>query len=151
MKQNIILTVTALFSIITTFGQRPNIELTFTAIDDSSYVQLDSIKVVNRTQGGDTVLYWPDTVLSIYYVGTYESLLVDNPFQVFQNYPNPVANQTTISLYVPEKDKVSIMVTDILGRMFVKSERVLDKGKHTFRFIPGNGNLYYFASTWQGQ
>jgi uncharacterized protein (TIGR02145 family) len=126
-------------------------ELTFTAENNGVYVQLDSIKVMNRTQGGDTVLYWPDTVLSIYYVGIPEVSKGENSFQVFQNYPNPVADQTTVSLYVPEKDKVSITLTDILGRIIVKSERVLDKGKHSFRFTPGSSSLYFFTARWQGQ
>jgi hypothetical protein len=126
-------------------------ELTFTAVDSAAYIQLDSIKIMNRTQGVDTALYWPDTALSIYYVGMPEISDENNTFQVFQNYPNPVADQTTVSLYIPDKDKVSITVTDILGRMIVKSERVLDKGKHSFQFTPGNGNLYFFTAHWQGQ
>jgi uncharacterized protein (TIGR02145 family) len=143
----------AFFTILTLglFSQRPVMELTFTAFDRAANVQLDSIKVMNRTQGGDTVLYWPDTVLSIYYVSIPEIISGDNAFRVFQNYPNPVADQTNISLYVPERDKVSIIVTDILGRMIVQSERVLDRGKHTFRFTPGNGNLYFFTARWQGK
>ncbi|MCF8227642.1 MAG: T9SS type A sorting domain-containing protein [Bacteroidales bacterium] len=152
MKQKIILTVTVLFLIIATFGQRPSIDLTFTAIDSAAYVQLDSIKVMNRSQGGDTVLYYPDTVLVLdYQVGIPETNLRKEGFRVFQNYPNPVAEQTNVSLYVPERDKVSTMVTDILGRVIVKRERVLDKGRHTFRFIPGGGKLYFFTATWQGE
>jgi uncharacterized protein (TIGR02145 family) len=126
-------------------------ELTFTAIDSADWVKLDSIKVMNRTQGGDTVLYWPDTVLSIYFIGTLENFLEEHDFQVLQNYPNPMTDQTTVSLYVPDKGKVSITVTDILGRMIVKSERVLDKGKHSFRFTPGNSSLYFFTACFQGQ
>lgn len=143
----------AFFAILTLglFSQRPVMELTFTAIDSAAYVRTDSIKVMNRTQGGDTVLYWPDTVLSIYYVGTPEISKGENSFQVFQNYPNPVANQTTVSLYVPGNDKVSLTVTDILGRMTVQRERVLEKGKHSFRFTPGNSSLYFFTARWQGQ
>jgi uncharacterized protein (TIGR02145 family) len=150
MKTRVLLLilVTGIFSGAT--GQN-TIDLTFTAVDSAAYVQLDSIKVMNRTQGGDTVLYWPDTVLSIYYVGIQERSDLTNGFEVFQNYPNPVTDQTTVSLFVPEKDKVSIIVTDILGRVAVKSERVLDKGKHSFRFTPGNGNLCFFTARWQGQ
>jgi len=133
------------------FSQRPTVELTFTAVDNAAYVQLDSIRIMNRTQGGDTVLYWPDTVLFIYFVGIPEPSKSMSGFQVFQNYPNPVADQTTVSLYVPEKDKVSITVTDILGRALVKSERVLDKGKHSFRLSPCSGNLYFFTARWQGR
>jgi uncharacterized protein (TIGR02145 family) len=126
------------------------IDLIFTAVDNTSYVQLDSIKVINRTQGGDTVLYWPDTVLSVYYVGIHANPFEKTAFQVFQNHPNPAAGKTSVSLYVPEKDKVSIMVTDILGRMVLQNESVLDKGKHSFRFTPGNGNQFFFTARWQG-
>ena len=136
---------------ISLFSQRPTLELTFTAENNGEYVQLDSIKVMNRTQSVDTVLYWPDTVLSIYYVGIHEIPGSTSGFQVFPNYPNPVADQTTVSLYVPGRDKVSITVTDILGRTLVRSERVLDQGKHSFRFTPGSGNLFFFNARWQGQ
>jgi uncharacterized protein (TIGR02145 family) len=132
-------------------GQNPLIELTFTAVNNTSHVRMDSIQVINRIRGGDTVLYWPDTVLSIYYVGIHEIPIKENAFHVFQNYPNPVADQTTVSLYVPEKDKVSIIVTDILVRMIIQSERVLDRGKHSFQFTPGRDNLYFFTARWQGQ
>jgi uncharacterized protein (TIGR02145 family) len=133
------------------FSQRPAIELAFTAVNNAAHVRLDSIKVMNQTQGSDTVLYWPDTVLSIYYTGIQENVSDENAFRVFQNYPNPVADQTTISLYVPAKDNVSILVTDILGRMIVRIESVLGRGKHSFRFTPGSGNLYFFTARWQGQ
>jgi uncharacterized protein (TIGR02145 family) len=132
------------------FSQRSIMELTFTAVNSAAYVQLDSIKIMNRTQGGDTVLYWPDTVLSIYYNGIDEIPAEENVFHVFQNYPNPVADQTTISLFIPAKDKVSLVVTDILGRVIMESERMLDQGTHTFRFTPGSSRLYFFMAQWRG-
>jgi len=144
-----------LFPLIFIVGLNPllksqQLELTFTAIDNEVYVQVDSIKVMNRSQGGDTVLYWPDTVLTIYYVGTPEINKAKCLFQVFQNYPNPVTDQTTISLYVPEKGKVSLIITDMLGRLVHKSDRVLDKGTHSFRLTPSGGNLYFFTAQWRG-
>jgi hypothetical protein len=92
MKTRILLLilVTGIFS--SARGQN-TIELTFIAFDSIAYVQLDSIKIMNRTQGGETVLYWPDTALSIYYVGMPEISKGNNSFQVFQNYPNPVADR----------------------------------------------------------
>jgi uncharacterized protein (TIGR02145 family) len=105
---------------------------------------------MNRTQGGDTVMFWPDTVLSIDYFGLNDHPIEENVFQVFQNYPNPSDGQTTVSLYIPEKDKVTLMITDNLGRKITQYERVLNKGKHSFLFVPGNGNLYYLTAIWQG-
>jgi uncharacterized protein (TIGR02145 family) len=147
------LIIIAFFAIMTLelFSQRSTMELTFTAVDSTTYVQLDSIRIMNRTQGGDTVLYWPDTVLSFNYVGLPETTDKNTAFQVFQNYPNPVVDQTTISIHVPEKDEVSIIITDILGRVIVESEWVLNRGKHSFQFTPGLGNLYFFTAMWQGK
>ena len=152
MKTKIFLTVTVLFLIISAIGQNPTIELTFTAIDSAAYVQLDSIKVMNCTQGRDTTLCWPDTVLVLdYQVGIHEISDDIGNLQVFQNYPNPVVNHTTISLYVPDKDEVGIIITDMLGRMILKSDRVLDKGIHSFRFAPGSGSLFFFTANWRGK
>jgi len=61
------------------------------------------------------------------------------------------AEKTTVSLHVPEKDVVSIAVTDIMGRVVVREKRVLDKGQHFFRLDPGSGNILFFNASWQGQ
>ena len=151
MKTKFFLSVLTTVLIVSAFGQKSTLELTFSAIDNTSYVQLDSIKVMNRTQGGDTVLYWPDTIFVVdYIVGENELYPMQKRFQVNQNYPNPVINQTTISLYVPEKDEVIINITDIFGRVLLKTDRVLEKGTHTFQFAPGSGNLFFFTAHWRG-
>lgn len=138
------------FTTLTSFGQEPLMTLTFTGDNNGQYVQLDSIKVMNRTQGGDTVLYWPDTVLNLLYVGIPEPQREEHGLQILQNYPNPAADRTTVSIYVPEKDNVNIIVSDILGREISRSERILDAGIHSFRFVPGSGNLYFFTACWRG-
>jgi hypothetical protein len=61
MKTNKISLVPALLLMVSGFGQKKTIDLTFTAVDITAYVQLDNIKVMNRTQGTDTTIYWPDT------------------------------------------------------------------------------------------
>jgi uncharacterized protein (TIGR02145 family) len=150
MKTKIFLSILALGLIVSAFGQKPTLELTFTAIDSASYVQLDSIKVMNRTQGGDTLLYWPDTVLVLdYQVGITEINNKGENLQVFQNYPNPVKDQTTITLYIPERDKVSLQVTDILGRRVINADRLLDRGYHSFQFAPGSGEVFLFTAYWK--
>jgi uncharacterized protein (TIGR02145 family) len=140
----------ALSAIISAYGQQPAIELTFTAVNNAAYVQLDSIKVKNRTQGWDTVLYYPDTVLVLdNSVGITEVNFDNSGFKVFQNYPNPVENQTTITQYVPEQGKVDLMITDMLGRQVIHTGRMLDKGYHLFRFSPGIGDLFFFTAHWK--
>ncbi len=105
---------------------------------------------MNLTQGGDTILYWPDTVLIFYFVGMPQLSNEEHSFQVFQNYPNPMTDQTMISLFVPEKDKVNLIITDILGRIILKTERSLEKGIHSFRFTSGNEKVYFFIALWRG-
>jgi len=150
MKTKIFLTIYALILILGAFGQKLDIELKFTATDSAIYVQLDSIKIMNRTQGGDTILYWPDTVLSLYQVGLPEISYWNSKFTVNQNFPNPFVDKTTVSLNVPESDNVTIIVTDILGRIIIQSERDLDRGKHTFRLKPRSGNQFFLTAIWRG-
>lgn len=134
----------------TAYGQRPAIELTFTGIRDTSYFQPGSIKVKNLTQGGDTILYYPDTVLVLNYVGLNENPGQLNGFLVMQNFPNPVTDRATIGVYVPKRDKVSFTVTDVLGHRIISLERMLEKGIHSFLFTPADESLYLFAATWKG-
>lgn len=61
-KFNIVflLLLVTLMSQSAAFAQKGQLEVIFTAVDSTSWLQLDSIKVMNRCQGCDTVLYWPD-------------------------------------------------------------------------------------------
>ncbi len=60
--------VLALLTFANAFGQRPFIQLTFTATYGGQAVTLDSINIHNLTQGGDTTLFAPNTVLVLNYV-----------------------------------------------------------------------------------
>ncbi len=151
MKTKILLSMLSLLLIVSAFSQKPTMELTFTAVDNANSLQLYGIKVMNLTQGVDTILSWPDTVLLLdYQTGISEISNDAERLKVTQNYPNPVIDQTTICVYVPEKDNVRIIVTDMLGRYILQSDKTLDKGIHSFRFMPGGGNLYFFNAQWRG-
>jgi len=148
------------------FSQRPTTELTFNAVDSAAYVQLDSIKIINRTQGGETMIYWPDTILSLtinqgdsllyvgyatfYPVGASEMSNESSSFEVNQNYPNPMGEQSEISMYIPQKGKVRMMISDLQGKIIFCTDRQLDKGHHSFRFYPGVGNFYVLTVYWNG-
>jgi len=163
MKKLIIFSILS-FCMLFMLGQ--TIDLTFTAVDSAAYVQLDSIKVMNRTQGDETMIYWPDTMLtlevgqgdSLLYVGyaTFSTVGIQevdyevSSFEVHQNYPNPVQDQSMISMYIPVKGKVHMMITDLRGRIVLRSDRQLDEGYHSFRFHPGDGNVYFFTAHWNG-
>jgi len=145
MKKLTLLVLLVSFGLLNTNSQ--TIELTFTAVNNTNWIQLDSIKVMNRTQGTDTVLYWPDTVLVFdYQSGITEYNNVVNSLKVSQNFPNPVINHTFISLFIPDKGKTWILISDMLGRTLLKSEWLLESGYHTFRFIPGNSDFFVLTA-----
>ncbi len=165
MKARVFLLFLATGIISGTMGQN-TIDLTFTAVDIAAHVLLDSIKVMNRTQGGETVIYWPDTSLSLeinqgdllLYVGyaTFSTVGVqevsneDSSFDLYQNYPNPFQDQSLISIYLPQKGKVHMMITDLQGEVVLRTDRQLDGGHHSFRFFPDGGNLYFLTVQLKG-
>ncbi len=149
-------TFTLIFVVFALAGmaQRPTMELTFTAGNDGQYVPLDSILIENITQGGETTLYAPDTVLVLDYVTSigdngaiHTDKLGENSFSVSQNYPNPFKGKTTVNLYLPEKDDVKITVRDILGRGLTHYENTLNRGNHSFAFYSGNQKYYLLIVT----
>jgi uncharacterized protein (TIGR02145 family) len=125
------------------------LSLTFTGINNTDYVQLDSIRIKNLTQGEDTLLIYPDTVLIFNYVGINEPPLALSGFNILQNFPNPVKDWTTINFYIPEKENVTLNVTDLLGRSLISVEKFLDKGQHSFRFTPSGERIYLFTVSWK--
>ena len=118
--------------------------LAFTAENNGQYVPLDSILVENLTQGVDTTLYAPDTILIIEYVaGIWENGTGDeNTLSVSQNYPNPFKGKTEFTLYLPEQENIKITGRDIIGRELVHYENILNQGNHSFAFYAGNETYY---------
>src|SRR5210317_1373169 len=106
MKTKIFLSIIALGLVLNAFSQKAVNELIFTAINDSSYIQLDSIKIINRSQSCDTVIVWPDTVLFLTQVGLDEYENKEEVLEVFQNYPNPVKDHSNITIYLSEKENI---------------------------------------------
>jgi uncharacterized protein (TIGR02145 family) len=164
MKTRILLLFLVSGIVLGTMGQN-TIDLTFTAVNNAAYVQLDSIKVMNRSQGGESTIYYPDTTLSLeispgdtllyigystgYPIGIQEIKQENSSFRLFQSYPNPVKDQSTISLYLPEEGNVSMQINDIQGRVILSKEQFFEKGIHSFRFSPGNSSLYFLFARWK--
>ena len=153
MKKSFYLFSVFAFAFITNaFGQKPSIELTFTAQYKTQYVMLDSIYIENLTQGGDTMLYAPDTVLVLdYTVGVITNpALSAGSFRVSQNCPNPFAEQTIISIFLPETDHLQVSVVNLLGQKVAFFERSMDAGSHSFVFYPGDDKYYILTATANG-
>jgi len=113
MKQKTYITLILLvFSL--SFSSAQIVELTFTGEYGTSYVPLTSVIIENITQGGDTVLNYPDTVITLGTVGIVEGSGV-NDFSVQQNYPNPFDSKTNIDIFLPEADNIEITVHNMIG------------------------------------
>jgi hypothetical protein len=149
------------------YTQSKSLTLSFTALNDTSLVQLDSVMIRNLTQGGQNMTYWPDnsisidigpgdTMLYIGYsdlspiVGIFDPGHDKNTFLLSQNYPNPVIESSIVELYLPHPGNVDISITDIKGRLAFKNHFHLSDGQHTFKLSPGTGMFFIISATWNG-
>ncbi|MGA2823718.1 MAG: fibrobacter succinogenes major paralogous domain-containing protein, partial [Bacteroidales bacterium] len=128
------------------------VELSFTAGYYGQYVPLDSILVENLSKGCDTALYFPDTVLVLDIgtgIGTHY-LSQDDGLIIFPNFPNPFREETSIRVYVPEKQRIRFAVNNEVGMELNSLILVLDKGLHSFTLTGGNEHLYIFTASCKG-
>jgi len=148
MKRFTLTILTGLICAITIFAQKPSMNLTFTAVNNGQHVPLTSILIENLTQGGDTTLFAPDTVLVLDYItGMNENFAFgDNSFSLSQNFPNPMKGKTTVSLWLPERNYILITISDVVGREVVNKEFQLEQGAHSFSFYPGRESLYFLTA-----
>lgn len=143
MKTRAIYLVIALALQLNIHGQGPLFELGFTALDSASHIQLDSIQVINQTQECDTVLYWPDTALSIFaYMGLPAIKQNYSETRSIWVYPNPAGDHVFISIKVDEKEDVTISILDMLGRNCSRISVLLDRGIHSFRFESSQSGMF---------
>ena len=147
MKTKILPTVFMIGMIINAVAQNPVINLTFTAENNGQYVPLDSIHIENLTQGEDTSLYAPDTVLTMDYITNIGDglSLNKNNFFVSQNYPNPFSGKTNVDVFISGDQNINISVMDLPGREISQMTLKLKKGAHTFTIYPGNGSIYLLS------
>lgn len=121
-----------------------NIILTFSSELDGAHSSLDSIKINNMTQGGDTMLYGTDTTLLL--SSTLVSIIERaNDLFYIKNNPNPFSNYTTLSINLPNNEKVIIRIYDILGHNLVQYENSFKAGVHLFKFEPSKESVYFLS------
>jgi uncharacterized protein (TIGR02145 family) len=148
MKTKTLLFIAMVWIMSGAFAQKPSMNLTFTAYNNGQHVPLNSILIENLTQGGDTTLYAPDTVLVLDYVagtGEIETTRNDGLF-VSQNFPNPMEGKTNVNLYLPVNGNLQVTISDIRGSEIIKWENLLSQGNHSFVFFPGRESIYFFTA-----
>ncbi len=133
--------ISALIIVSLNYAQE-TLELKFSINQNSNYLKLDSILIENTTISVDTTIYYPDNSLSLDIISGIIPIKSNNQFEVSQNYPNPFENKTSIDVYVPDNDYLTIQIFDNTGRMLDYFEKNLNSGEHTFSFYPGQQQNY---------
>ncbi|MBK7028576.1 MAG: T9SS type A sorting domain-containing protein [Bacteroidales bacterium] len=133
------------------FSQMPVMRLTFSARSNIQYRQLDSVKVINRTQLCDTMLIWPDTVLHLdYQVGLKEWSLKDPSTGNIDFSPNPVTENATFGFYLPSVYPATIAISDLSGRILYQHTFKLEQGYHRFQWTSGLKGMYVLSIEYAG-
>jgi uncharacterized protein (TIGR02145 family) len=137
--------------ILASFGHltaQTTITLTFTAEVNGNHLPLDSVLIENLTQGGDTTLYAPDTVLVLDHgIGIEDKVNGHgNQMILFPAYPNPVTHTSTIRLFLPQDVPVTLRLYDLVGRELPSFTRTLGAGEHSFTFTPGRETYYLLVA-----
>ena len=140
--KNAILLFLLMFALSGIQAQEQDITLRFSASHGCAHAPLDSVLIENLTQGGETTLIYPDTILSIIITNIDIIEGGQNRLQVSQNYPNPFSAKTSIDVYVPDRDMITLSVYDLTGRKVAVHESILDYGLHHFTFHACNQQTY---------
>jgi hypothetical protein len=143
-----ILLLCILASALSYLTAQTTIQLTFTAEANGIHHPLDSIRIANLTQGGDTTLNGTDTVLLLDHgIGIDDRVVVQgNQMIMFPAYPNPVTHTSTIKLWLPQDRPVTLMLYDLLGRELTNFSRTLGAGEHSFTFTTGKETFYLLVA-----
>ncbi len=147
MKHQLLLFL-VVFAAIMHLTAQTTITLTFTAGLNGIHQPLDSILIENLTQGGDTTLYPPDTLLVLNHgIGIEDNLNEhENQMILFQAFPNPVTLTSTIRLWLPKNGLVTLRLYDLVGRELATLSRTLGAGEHSFTFTPGKETYYLLVA-----
>ncbi len=69
-------------------------------------------------------------------------------FKLSQNYPNPFNHSTTIEFYIPEKEKVKLIIYDLLGQQIeILLDEERNEGNHKINFNASNlaSGVYFYS------
>jgi uncharacterized protein (TIGR02145 family) len=136
------LTLIVLLSLVgSTTSQGQVITLTFTGQYQAAPLPVDSVLIMNLSQGGDTTLYFPDTLLVLGTTGVV-SLGATGVFALLPNHPNPFSGTTSVDLHVQEAGVVRMGVSDALGREVAGHQGTLSPGTHRFAFQGGMAGVH---------
>ncbi len=105
------------------------IVITFEATVNGSQTPMDSILVMNLTQGGDSTIYFPENALVLGTTGISEA---GSAGFAMQALPNPFAGNTDVVLNAMG-GVAQLVLHDVAGRELVSQTANLAAGAHRFR------------------
>ena len=77
--------------------------------------------------------------------------IADAGFELYQNTPNPFADQTTISFNLPQSSDATLSIFDVTGKLITIKKGSFDKGINTIQLnkddLSVSGVLYYTLET----
>ncbi len=147
MKTKIIFSLFVICLSFSNLKGQNNASFIFTAENYCSYIELDSIRINNISQYRDTVLYFPDTVLTVPLSDGDGFDMTYNRLNISHNYPNPFTEKTSFNVLVPEKGMVNLSVYDLSGRLLYTFKRDFEQGIHEFNFYSGKSGLYVIVAS----
>lgn len=121
------------------------LELKFTAVNNNTWIPGDSIKIINKTLDCDTILYYPDTILNLNYVGVEEVHEDISSFCLRNIFPNPVIYEALLELEINKLEETEILIFNSSGRIVYHWKSILERGIHHFNLIPGNEGIYFIT------
>lgn len=130
-----------------------SVTLTFTAELNGGHIPLDSVRVINLTQGGDTVLHAPDSVLVLDIstaIGSPGSEALTG-LRLSTPRPNPFEEHTQLVVTVAGEGALELTVLDAVGKTVSDLRRRVGPGQHTFSFAGGPVGLLYAVARWNGE
>lgn len=117
------------------------VEFSFAASYTGQPVVLDSVYVQNLTQGGDTSIDSPDTILLVNIFSSIGLKTGNSPR--FSCHPNPFEKITSIGVITNEPGMLNLLIFSASGAMEASFSGYLKPGKHTFIFQGAERGLYF--------
>ena len=114
------------------------ITITFEGTVNGVPTPLDSILVMNLTQGGDTTIYFPNNVLVLGSTGISEA---GSPGFVMRGLPNPFAGSTVVVVH-SLGGAALLALNDVAGRELVSHAANLAAGVHRFQLNCGRPGVH---------
>lgn len=124
------------------------ITITFEGTFEATPVPLDSILVMNLTQGGDTTITFPGNTLVL---GTTGLSDLNERGSHLLAQPNPFTGSNEIVVGTATAGELLLYVHDAMGRELASQRLVVRAGQHRFQFTAATSGIHLVSTIHNGQ